>query len=237
VRRTLRRIPAIIGVLLVPAVLAQEEGARPATDLSRIDRTVAREPAYQSDGARYALLVFGPKANTRVWLVMDGDTLYVDRNGNGDLTEPGEALSVSAGAFDIGAITEADGTRHSSVRVLRGRGHVRLRARIHGLGTHYVGEDPGEPLQFGYRAEEAPIVHFGGSLTMRFYHAPPDLVAGKRTAVNVMIGTEGLGKGTFASLDCGVVLDGDAAPVADIAFPHKDPRRGPILVRIRVEDD
>ena len=31
-----------------------------------------------------------PEAQTRVWIVQDGDTLYVDRNGNGDLTEPGE---------------------------------------------------------------------------------------------------------------------------------------------------
>jgi hypothetical protein len=28
-----------------------------------------------------------------VWLVHDGDTLYVDRNGNGDLTEPGEKVA------------------------------------------------------------------------------------------------------------------------------------------------
>ncbi len=27
------------------------------------------------------------------WLVRDGDTLYVDRNGNGDLTEPGEKVA------------------------------------------------------------------------------------------------------------------------------------------------
>jgi hypothetical protein len=36
--------------------------------------------------------VFGPEAKTRVWLVLDGDVLYVDRNGNGDLTEDGERV-------------------------------------------------------------------------------------------------------------------------------------------------
>src|SRR5262249_19705371 len=41
-------------------------------------------------------LVFGPEAADRVWLVVDGDTLYVDRNGNGDLTEPGEKIVAKA---------------------------------------------------------------------------------------------------------------------------------------------
>src|SRR4029453_11953400 len=39
------------------------------------------------------LLVFGPEAKTRVWLVVDGDDLYVDANANGDLTEAGEKFS------------------------------------------------------------------------------------------------------------------------------------------------
>jgi RNA polymerase sigma factor (sigma-70 family) len=50
-----------------------------------------REPKYQKE-PRYALLVFGPKRATRVWMVLDGTTLYVDRNANGDLTEPDERL-------------------------------------------------------------------------------------------------------------------------------------------------
>ncbi len=37
--------------------------------------------------------MFGPEAKTRVWLVLDGKTLHVDRNGNGDLTEDGEKIA------------------------------------------------------------------------------------------------------------------------------------------------
>ena len=62
-----------------------------AADLTKLDRTLVKEPAYRSQ-PRYCLLVFGPEAATRVWLVHDGDTLYVDRNGNGDLTEAGESV-------------------------------------------------------------------------------------------------------------------------------------------------
>ena len=54
-------------------------------DLTKVDRTIAKEPAYKTK-PRYCLLVFGPEPKIRVWLVLDGDVLYVDRNGNGDLT-------------------------------------------------------------------------------------------------------------------------------------------------------
>jgi hypothetical protein len=65
-----------------------------------------KEPAYASKDPKYALLVFGPKAQTRVWVVLDlpydplrekpgdRDVLYADLNGNGDLTDPGERIPV-----------------------------------------------------------------------------------------------------------------------------------------------
>ena len=67
-----------------------------AADLTQIDRKITREPTYRSK-PKYCLLVFGPEAKVRVWLVLDGDTLYVDRNGNGDLTEAGERVTGGKG--------------------------------------------------------------------------------------------------------------------------------------------
>jgi hypothetical protein len=63
-----------------------------AADLSKIDRTIKKEPKYKGK-PKYCLLVFGPEAKTCVWLVLDGDVLYVDRNGNGDLTEVDERVT------------------------------------------------------------------------------------------------------------------------------------------------
>ncbi len=63
-----------------------------ASSLAKIDRTLRKEPAYKSGAPRYCLLVLGPEAKTRVWLVLDGDVLYVDRNGDGDLTAAGERV-------------------------------------------------------------------------------------------------------------------------------------------------
>jgi hypothetical protein len=63
-------------------------------DLTRIDRTIKREPAYEAK-PKYCLLVFGPEARTRVWLVLAGDVIYVDRTGTGDLTAPGSRITAS----------------------------------------------------------------------------------------------------------------------------------------------
>jgi hypothetical protein len=100
-------------------------GPAAAADLSKIDRHIAREPAYRSKAPRYCLLVFGPEAKTCVWLVQDGDTLYVDRNGNGDLTEPGEMVlaekqeGAEEGAYTFKIGDLRDGPRlHKGVLVL-----------------------------------------------------------------------------------------------------------------------
>lgn len=77
----------------IPMLLAVSSAADAAVDLTHIERSIACEPAYQSK-PKYCLLIIGPEAKTRVWLVQDGDTLYVDRNGNGDLTEADEKVAV-----------------------------------------------------------------------------------------------------------------------------------------------
>ncbi|HEY8747850.1 MAG TPA: hypothetical protein VIM11_07740 [Tepidisphaeraceae bacterium] len=89
-----------------------------AADLTKIDRSLVKEPKYNTE-PYYALLVFGPNAEKRVWLVVDGDVLYVDRNSNGDLTEANERVALDIGgtkklqepwfykgtnSFDIGEI-------------------------------------------------------------------------------------------------------------------------------------
>jgi hypothetical protein len=80
----------VLLLLLSCAVLAGPAGA---IDFRTIDRTIKKEPRYAGTPS-YCLLVFGPQAKERVWLVLDGDTLYVDRNGNGDLTDKGERFKL-----------------------------------------------------------------------------------------------------------------------------------------------
>jgi hypothetical protein len=114
-----------------------------AADLTKIARKIAKEPTYQTKSPRYCLLVFGPEANTRIWLVQDGDVLYVDRNGNGDLTEEGERVtSKQKGVawFEAGDLRDGSLT-HTGLSVIRSSatpdliGSVKDFERIKGLGS------------------------------------------------------------------------------------------------------
>src|SRR5690348_5507153 len=77
--------------LLFSAALLLAPTPAGAANLGKIERSIKKEARYKGK-PKYCLLVFGPEARTKVWLVHDGDTLYVDRNANGDLTEPGEKV-------------------------------------------------------------------------------------------------------------------------------------------------
>ena len=69
--------------LLTPSLFGDDRGPE-------YPKRIAKEPRYRSAFQQYALLVLGPDEGLRVWLVADGDNLYVDVNGDGDLTQPGE---------------------------------------------------------------------------------------------------------------------------------------------------
>jgi hypothetical protein len=87
------RATPVLSALLALAVSAPP---LPAADLTTINRTIKKQPAYKTKPS-YCLLVFGPEAKTRAWVVLDGDLLYIDLNGNGDLTEEGKRVPMSKG--------------------------------------------------------------------------------------------------------------------------------------------
>jgi hypothetical protein len=186
--------------LAVIAWIALGSGPALAVDLAKIDRTIRKEPAYQSKSPQYCLLVFGPKAETRVWLVLDlvskpweadgaKNALYVDRNGTGDLTEPGARVACTmcerqgyrtsfspkpymtyVPQFKVGAIVERDGkTRHADLTLEVGSyvqdyRQCSLSLKVNGTQMQSAG---GPLLRFADRPQHAPIIHFNGPLTLR----------------------------------------------------------------------
>ena len=64
-----------------------------AVDFSKVPRHLTEEPAYQSKSPQYCLLAFGAKLKHQVWLVRDGNRLFVDRNGDRKLTGIDEKVS------------------------------------------------------------------------------------------------------------------------------------------------
>ncbi len=92
------RFLCVTAMILVPAAVTY--GEDPAIDLTGIDRSIRKEPVYKST-PHYALLVFGLGAEHRAWFVVDGDDVaYIDRNGNGELTDPDERIDLDRAATD-----------------------------------------------------------------------------------------------------------------------------------------
>jgi hypothetical protein len=188
--------------------------------LTKIDRTIVKEPAYKSKPT-YCLLVFGQEAKTRIWLVLDSDVLYVDRNGNGDLTENGESLQGDRKPWSVGEVIEADGrTKHTDLRITDQGGAFLIQMRTLKGYQAEVGNEVGQ-LRFSERPNDAPIVHLAGPLTVLLRERTRAFVLapGKTVGFIALIGTPGVGKGasvyyhhdTFEKLNM----------VGEAVFPHK----------------
>jgi hypothetical protein len=209
----------------LPVLVLLAAGSAPgsAADLSGIDRAIAREPAYKSR-PRYCLLVFGPEAKFRVWLVQDGDTLYVDRNGNGDLTEPGEKATWNSKTCEVGLVSSPDGKLRYRMTLKQYPRGMRLTVVAEDKQRFMVGDPDGEALVFADRPADAPVAHIGGPLAIELSHY-------ESLVLRVRVGTTGLGKGSFAAR----VLP-DVAAVAQIAFPSREPGGPPIVTRETLKD-
>jgi hypothetical protein len=226
-----------------------------AADLTRIDRTIAQEPTYQSKSPRYGLLVFGPNADKRVWLVLDKDVPFVDANGNGDLTEPGERVKVQTpdtdpASFEEIAILGQDGKAAEKLRFAPYGWFDFKQGKDDGIGPSvtvswegrwYGAWGDGESrVVFAARPQDAPILHVGGPLEMgfesRYQHAFSRKGKGLYELA-VGVGTRGLGKGAFTHLT--YWNDGippDARPTAELEFPNLEPGGPPVKVKLVLKE-
>jgi hypothetical protein len=216
-----------------------------AADLTKVDRTIRKEPAYQSK-PKYGLLVFGPEAKFRIWAVLDGDVLYVDKNGNGDLTEaservPGERVpdEPDLRVFPVGSLKETTGGpgRQSLVITAFGTDGWITYARFEGKYRQEAGRHA--HLHFAESLKVAPVIHFDGPLTLAFEHTPHFQQAEEE--LRVILGTPGLGcddqdpgkrpAGSFAKAFPSGIPE-KVFPVAELEFPPKEKGGTPLKVRV-----
>ena len=224
------------------AALAVSTATLVAADSTKIDRRIAKEPAYQSRSPKYCLLVFGAEAKTRVWLVLDGDTLYVDRNANGDLTEANERIKRNGKKFEAGEITERAGkAKYAHLRVLP----LDLPEKEQEPLCMVSLEVRGKYRQYGCvssadRPKDAPVLWFDGSLTMGF--ADPNRQALERgdtgSQINAWIGTPSPAKQRLATvyLEHSQGVPTDIHPIASVAFPNRDPKGKPITITVMLNE-
>ena len=173
------------------AFLALETNSSASVDLTKIDRTIAKEPAYKSK-PKYCLLVFGPEAKTRVWLVLDGETLYVDRNGNGDLTETDEMLTQERPwpRQEFPAVflsLPGEERRQMRVTVHHYRGESEVKEGPHpAIDITFGGKTWSTPSkQFSEQPKDAPIIHLNGPVSLLCPH-PPTFVPGKTARAHAL---------------------------------------------------
>ncbi len=230
-------------------------------DLASLERKIAKEPTYKSGAPKYALMVLGEKMTKRVWLVIDGDLLYADLNGNGDLTEEGERIA----KMEFGEYTPPDGSVDFQIKEIRDGEMVhrdfyvsiepadRLAALLSDYKkllkrepkalSYRVGgylQAPGHKgsgldgrksvmaqydetgvLQFSAKAEDAPVVHFGGRIKLGLF-GEHVLVAGRSKEICLGIGTPGVGPGTMAWVDYSEIPP-KTLMHAKATFPKKEP--------------
>jgi hypothetical protein len=232
-----------MGRIALLSALCSTLGAAAASgaDLSKIERTIAKEPAYQSK-PRYCLLVFGPEAKPRVWLALDGDVLYVDRNGNGSLVDKEEQIGADRSnpewaGFQVGAISSTEEkVRYTGLRLTVPRSPPPGAASDAGSLSITIGESRwyAPVKQFSDRPKDAPIIHFAGPLSFRIEEerngGPPVLLIGKKTALVVFIGTRGLGRGGFAWRKACEAVPAYSLQV-EIEAPPRTPGGKPLITR------
>ncbi|HIF34030.1 MAG TPA: hypothetical protein EYQ75_20750 [Planctomycetaceae bacterium] len=210
-----------------------------AFDLTKIERHIERQPEYTTDAPGYCLLVFGPEAETRVWLVNDGNVLYVDRNGNDDLTEVDERViqpeTSTSRTFDAGLIRDQLARGYSLRVYMQSDGTAKLRVKQGSGNYQYAGWSKATKPRFANKPEEAPIIHFGGPMTFGQYgprQSLPRDIEGKsyrKTSLKLMIGTPGIGEGSFASYHCRCRRDKNMT--AKVEYPSRS-GGGPITTEV-----
>jgi hypothetical protein len=105
---------------------------------------------------------------------------------------------------------------------------------VEGKRQQYAGIDESGILRFADRPQNAPIIHFGGPLAMKpLPIIPQTLRRGEKASdLTAVIGTPGVGKGTLAMLFYTDYVPDELHPVAEIAFPSKDPGKQAVIVKV-----
>lgn len=138
-----------------------------AVDYGAVPRPLLKEPDYRADSPEYALLLFGARADLRVWMVLDRDAVYLDRNGDGDLTQDGERFASTNDCRNV-TITSPDGARYVITSVSR----IETEIKDQQERLLIVNVDlPGPPAFRQYcgvvlqdSAAKTHLAHFGGPL-------------------------------------------------------------------------
>lgn len=204
--------------------------ARASTNvMSNMDRTIIKEPAYQST-PKYSLITLGESGAVKVWMVEDGNRLFVDKNANGDLTDdgppiqPGNVRHLDVNRWDfeyrLDAITPSNGSRHTSF-ILR-RWNYNDKEDSYGLSLSVDGRLPMYAGWFGTfwstNQAQAPVIHFGGPFTPRLLRRKEFTIGEKGQRLSLCFLNPGSGPGAQSRLSIDA-LPNLVVPELNIEWP------------------
>jgi len=199
--------------------------AQPAevVSLNRLKRDPPKLPGLSSTKPLYGLFLFGERGEKRVWAVLDEsrpqsstyDVLFLDLNGDEDLTQPNERFVAGSRParlgdevmckFEIGRFTEPGTERVHTGFSITWRPH-RVSYQMRWLGEKPAmggyGSDPENYGNFSASAETAPVLVPGHDHPFQFQHWMSGTLRRDRgNDFKVFIGNPGLGSGTFSCGD------------------------------------
>jgi hypothetical protein len=91
-------------------------------------------------------------------------------------------------------------------------------------------------LQFADKPADAPAVWLGGPLQITFYAELPTLRVGRGTELSLVVGTPGVGPGTFAMLDYEGAIPKEAKPLAELTLLSARPGAPPLKEKWEIKD-
>lgn len=221
--------------LLALALVALLAGWSVAADKPKIDRTITKEPVYKTT-PKYALLFVGKEGKTRMWIVRDYDTLYVDRNGNGDLTDD-KPLKPSAedggvATFRIDTLRDPHSKqKHTNFEVRIFLGSKKRKIMEHwsillDIDGRYQEVAHVEPKEM---PEQAPVPHLGKPL--RMVVSDLTFTSGEETEIRAHVRCWTPGSVPTAVMHA-KGFPADLHPVAEITFPGKTPDAKLIVLKV-----
>jgi hypothetical protein len=234
--RILIALSLVLGLVPASAAGPDDHAKFEAVDYGKVARRIAKEPKYVADPL-YALFLFGPKGDMKVWAVLDKsdaklphyDVVYLDKNADGDLTSPkerfqgslnpklaraGVSMWISTGNLAVAGTNEVHENLRFATIPKAGRKGVwfsmmwRGKEKVAG-GSARTGYDS---TVWAPTAAKAPVLRptVEGPLGFAIWGGPqvPVLRIGGETKISFMAGNSGSGPDTLCYVSDGFLVPG-----------------------------
>lgn len=196
--------------------------------LAEIERTLVKEPAYNGQ-PKYCLLILDKGLRAKVWMIEDGQRLFLDSNGNGDLTDDGgpialgkepEPSTVLGYAKDL--ITTPDGGRHTKFVMHKWEGNEKkfdygLSMYLNGTRQVYSGWFD---TFWADKQEGAPVVHLGGDFVPQALRDRSFIIGSEARRFDIAFINRGSQPGAQTYLGT-ESLPADIHPMLKVTWPTK----------------